>query len=146
MRPLSPADREPGPVSWPALLADALLAVHAAVVVFVVLGLGLIVLGGIAGWSWVRNPWFRLTHLLTIAVVAMQAWLGELCPLTVWEQDLRRAARQATYEGSFIEHWLSRLLYVDAAWWVFIAAYTVFAALVAFAWWRWPPRRLGRGD
>jgi hypothetical protein len=27
----------------------------------------------------------------------------------VWEQDLRRIAGEAINQGSFIEHWLSRL-------------------------------------
>jgi hypothetical protein len=68
--------------------------------------------------------------------IAAQAWLGRLCPLTVWEQDLRRLAGQDAYGESFIEHWLSRLLYWDLPWWVFVAAYTGFAGLVVRAWWR----------
>jgi Protein of Unknown function (DUF2784) len=53
----------------------------------------------------------------------------------VWEQDLRRLAGQGAYGESFIEHWLSRLLYWDLPGWVFVAAYTGFAGLVAGAWW-----------
>jgi hypothetical protein len=68
--------------------------------------------------------------------IAAQAWLGQLCPLTVWEQNLRRLAGETVYRESFIEHWLSRLLYWEAPWWVFVAAYTGFAVLVAAAW-RW---------
>lgn len=62
------------------------------------------------------------------------------CPPTVWEQDLRRLAGQGSYTHSFIEHWLSRLLYWEAPWWVFLAAYTAFALLMAVAWWWVPPK------
>jgi hypothetical protein len=128
-------------VSDPAFWADALLVVHVLVVVFVVGGQALILLGGWRGWAWIRSPAFRLTHLVTIAVVVLQAWLGRLCPLTMWEQDLRRAAGQAVHEQSFVEFWLARVLYLDLPWWVFVVAYTAFGALVVWSWWRFPPRR-----
>ncbi|MGH8078565.1 MAG: DUF2784 domain-containing protein, partial [Lysobacter sp.] len=66
---------------------------------------------------------------------------GALCPLTTWEQALRRRAGHDTYDESFIEHWLSRLIFFEAPWWAFVAAYTAFALLVLLTW-RWvPPRR-----
>lgn len=118
-----------------ALLADALLALHMGVVMFVVGLLPFVLIGGALGWRWVRHHGLRLWHLGLMAFIAAQAWLGRLCPLTVWEQDLRRQAGQTGYDTSFIEHWLSRLLYWDAPWWVFVAVYTAFAVLVALAWW-----------
>ena len=122
-----------------AALADALLVLHVGVVLFVVgLAVGVPV-GAARGWRWVRHRGLRLLHLGAIAFIAGQAWLGELCPLTVWEQDLRRLAGEATHGESFIGHWLGRLLYVDAPWWAFVAAYTAFAAFVAVLWWRVPP-------
>ncbi len=127
--------------STAALLADAMLALHVGIVVFVVGLLPLILLGGALGWGWVRHFGLRLTHLVLMAFIAAQAWLGQLCPLTVWEQDLRRLAGQGSYGESFIEHWLSRLLYWEAPWWVFVAAYTAFVLLVALAWWWVRPRR-----
>jgi hypothetical protein len=122
-------------------LADALLALHVGIVAFVVLGTLLVVIGGWRGWSWVRNRPFRIVHLGLMVFVALQAWLGRLCPLTVWEQALRNRAGQATYGESFMQHWLSRLIFFDAPWWVFVAAYTVFAALVVGCWWWLRPRR-----
>jgi len=32
------------------------------------------------------------------------------------------------------------VLYFDAPLWVFACLYSVFGALVAWAWWRYPPR------
>jgi hypothetical protein len=124
-----------------ALLADALLALHMGVVLFVVGLLPLVLVGGALGWRWVRNFRLRLTHLALMVFIAAQAWLDQLCPLTVWEQNLRRIAGESSYRESFIEHWLSRLLYWEAPWWVFVAAYTGFAVLLGVAWWWVRPRR-----
>jgi hypothetical protein len=116
------------------LAADLLLVVHALFVAFVVLGLVLIIAGGFLGWSWVRNPWFRIAHLAAIGVVVLQSWLGILCPLTTWEMALRAQAGAATYPGSFIAYWVGEILYYDLPAWVFVAAYTVFGLLVAATW------------
>lgn len=125
-------------------LADAILVLHIGVVAFVVLGEVLVLLGGWRGWRWVRNFKLRLTHLVLMLFIALQAWLGALCPLTVWEQALRRRAGEAAYGESFIEHWLSRLIFFDLPWWSFVVAYTAFAALVLLSWHRVPPRRQPR--
>jgi hypothetical protein len=126
------------------LFADLMLGLHVAVTAFVVLVLPLVLLGGWRRWSWVRNFWLRAAHLGLIGYIAAQAWLGELCPLTVWERALRDHAGLETYQESFIEYWLGQLLYIDAPWEAFVAAYTVFLLLVALAWWWVPPRRLRR--
>ncbi|MEO1594778.1 MAG: DUF2784 domain-containing protein [Pseudomonadota bacterium] len=123
------------------LAADALLLLHVGFVLFVVAGLALIWLGAWRGWRWVRQPYFRIAHLLCIGVVALQAWLGRICPLTIWEMALRERAGDATYDGAFIAHWLEALLYYNAPIWVFAVAYTAFAALVIASWVWVPPRR-----
>lgn len=123
------------------LLADALLALHVAIVLFVVGLLPLVLVGGALGWRWVRHFGLRLTHLGLMVFIAAQTWLEQLCPLTVWEQALRHTAGQSNYRESFIEHWLSRLLYWEAPWWVFVAAYTGFAVMVIMAWWWVRPTR-----
>jgi hypothetical protein len=128
------------PPAWPAIAADALLAVHFAIVLFVVLGQAAILLGGWRGWAWVRRPGFRWAHLVTIAVVVVQAWLGRLCPLTIWEQQLRERAGQGGHEQSFVAYWLGEWLYWDLPWWVFVVAYTAFGMLVLASWRWWPPQ------
>lgn len=113
---------------------------HVLFVAFVVFGLVLIVIGKFAAWSWVRNAWFRFAHLAAIGVVVLQAWIGMVCPLTTWEMAFRRNSGDPTYEGSFIAHWLSELIYYEAPWWVFVAAYTAFGALVVLCWFWVRPR------
>jgi hypothetical protein len=122
------------------LLADAVLILHAALVLFVVGGLILVIIGNLLKWRWGNSLWFRLAHLATIAFVVAEAWLGLVCPLTTLERWLRLKAKTATYEGSFIEHWLQALLFWQAPPWVFTAAYTAFALAVAVAWWYFPPK------
>jgi hypothetical protein len=123
------------------LLADLVLATHFAVVLFVVGGLVGVVAGNFFGWRFVNAWWFRVAHLAAIAVVVAQAWLGIVCPLTTLESWLRTQAGEAAYETSFIEHWLTRLLFYDAPAWAFTAAYSLFGLAVVAAWWRFPPGR-----
>jgi len=116
------------------LLADALLVTHVLFAVFVIFSLMLIFVGKFRSWMWVRNPWFRAIHLLGIGVVVLQSWLGVICPLTIWEMDLRSKAGETIYEGSFVKHWLNELLYYQAPPWVFVVCYTAFGGLVLASW------------
>jgi len=124
-------------------LADGVLVLHVAVVVFVVGGLVAIWLGRWRGVAWFDRPGFRFAHAAAIAFVVAESWLGLACPLTTLEHALRRqsgALAPVRPEG-FIAEALSRLLYWDAPAWVFTFAYTAFGVLVAATWWRLPPRR-----
>ncbi len=116
------------------LLADAILVIHFLFVVFVVFGLALILIGLRARWSWVHNRIFRIAHLAAIGIVVLQAWLGQLCPLTIWENNLRRLAGQSAYEETFVEHWLHQVLFYQAEPWVFAMIYTGFGVLVVLVW------------
>ena len=123
------------------LLADVVLLLHLAVVVFVIGGLLAIVTGNLLGWSWVNALSFRLLHLAAIAFIVVQSWLGQDCPLTVLESWLRLKAGSAAYTGGFIEHWVHRLMFFQAPGWVFTVVYSLFGTLVAATWWYFPPRR-----
>ena len=122
------------------LLADLVLSLHVAVVLFLVLGLIFIIVGNLRGWQWVNSLWFRLAHLAMIGVVISQGWLGALCPLTILEMRLREKAHLSTYEGSFIQYWLQRILYYEGPIWVFAVIYTLFGLAVLAAWRYFPPR------
>jgi hypothetical protein len=119
------------------VLADAVLVVHAAFVLFVVLGLPATWIGLARGAGFARDPWFRGLHLAAIGVVVLQAVLGQVCPLTTWEDALRGRATEA----GFIQRWVHAWLFWRAPAWVFTATYLAFGALVAATWWRFPPRR-----
>ncbi len=126
-----------------ALLANAVLLLHAALVAFVVLGLPLVWLGNARGWAWVNRLGLRGLHLLAIGVVVAEAWLGIECPLTTLEAWLRLQADptgQPVQGQDFIAHWVGRLLFYEAPAWAFTTAYSLFGLLVSWTWWRWPPR------
>ena len=116
------------------LMADTILIIHFTFVVFVVIGFMLILIGLFARWSWVQNPMFRIAHLAAVGFVVLQAWLGQLCPLTIWENELRRRAGQSGYTETFVEHWLRDILFYQAEPWVFTTIYTCFGTLVVFVW------------
>jgi Protein of Unknown function (DUF2784) len=127
------------------LLADAILLVHFAFVAFVVAGFALIWTGYLLRWSFVRNLRFRVIHLLAIGVVLAESLAGFICPLTTWENQLRiRAGKSAGYEGSFIQHWLDRLLFYEWSEVTFTIVYALFFLFVVVTFWVVRPRRQPR--
>ena len=83
------------------VLADLVLAGHAAFVVFVMLG-GLLVL------RWPRVAWVHVPSALWGVCVEVA---GKVCPLTPMENELRRAAGESGYPGGFLEHYVTPILY-----------------------------------
>jgi len=83
------------------LAADALVLAHLAFIVFVVLG------GLLVAWR-ARMAWLHLP------AAAWGAWIeasGAICPLTPWENRLRRLAGESGYPGGFVEHYLVPVVY-----------------------------------
>ena len=122
-------------------LADLVLVIHFAVVAFVVLGLVLVWMGRFLRWSFVRNFWFRLAHLTAIGTVVAESFAGMVCPLTTWENQLRSlAGGEKRYAGSFVQHWLHRVMFFDLGETTFTIAYVAFFLVVALSFWLVPPR------
>lgn len=129
----------PGTEAVYSAIADLVLVAHAGFVVFVVLGLVVIWVGGWRNWRFVRNLWFRLAHLAAIGVVAAEAVAGFICPLTTLENQLRvLAGGGERYTESFIQHWLHRVLFFDFHQSVFTWSYVAFFLCVALSLW-WVP-------
>jgi len=119
------------------VLADAILVLHLLFVLFVTGGFALILAGAALRWSWIRARRFRSLHLGAILLVAGESLAGMACPLTVWEDALRRAGPQ---HASFVGRWISRLLYYDFPEWIFAVVYVAYALAVVLAWRLVPPR------
>jgi hypothetical protein len=83
------------------LLADLVVGLHLAFVLFVVLG-------GLLALRWPRVAWL---HLPAVVWGALIEWRGWICPLTPLELALRRRAGDAGYQGGFLEHYLVPVLY-----------------------------------
>jgi hypothetical protein len=128
-----------------ALLADLIVVVHLCYVGFTLGGEIVILLGGPLRWRWVRNLSFRIVHLASVALVAVEALAGAQCPLTTWEYQLRVMAGQRV-EGqiSFIARLVRSLIFYDFPAWVFLAAYVGFAILVGLSFVLVAPKRSSR--
>jgi Protein of Unknown function (DUF2784) len=86
---------------WYRLAADAVLIVHFAFVLFVVLG-ALLVL---------RWPRLARVHVPVALYGALIEFAGFVCPLTPLEQWLRHRGGEAGYTGGFVEHYIVAALY-----------------------------------
>jgi hypothetical protein len=121
-------------------LADLVVALHVGYVSFVIAGQLLILLGLALRWDWVRNPWFRIAHLLAIVIVGFEAVCGIECPLTIWEGSLRHLAGQDIGEGSFLGRLLHNLIFYDFETWILNLAHVTFALVVIATFLVAPPR------
>lgn len=95
------------------ILADMVVLVHFFWILFMLAGFILT----LSGFFWKRffDMWlFRVLHLFGIVYVGLLTILGEYCPLTILENNLRgRYNPSLTYPGSFIAHYLKRVVYPD---------------------------------
>jgi hypothetical protein len=123
------------------LLADGVVALHVAYVSYIVFGQLLIWLGIALRWAWIRNPWFRWTHLLMMLLVGVEAVLAIECPLTRWERILRERAGQQVSGDSFVGQLLHKLIFVDWPPWVIDSLHISFALVVLGTFVLFPPRR-----
>src|SRR5215470_6365120 len=112
------------------LLADAILLLHALIVLFNLGALPVIWLGHFRNWSFVRSFSFRFAHLLLIAFIAAESVLGAICPLTTWEDQSRlKAGLDPRYPKGYVAHWVHKLLFYDLDERIFTIGYVSFFAL-----------------
>ena len=125
---------------WYALAADALVGIHILYVAYIVVGLVLILVGLRRKWNWVRNPWFRVTHLLAILIVIYEIIVRANCPLTTWEMQLRAMAGQAVNQATFMDRLLTFILVADAPRWLVSGLYFAFGLAITLVFVFAPPR------
>jgi hypothetical protein len=119
------------------LLADAILIFHFLFVLFVVGGLPAIWIGAWLKLDFVRNIWFRITHLAAILFVVGESLFGIVCPLTIWEDNLR----QLESDSSFIQRWIHHILFYELPEGLLTLAYIIFAILIVATFLLIPPCR-----
>ncbi len=112
------------------------LAFHFAIIVFNVAGLALIPLGAWRRWRCVHGFGWRLLHLLSLAVVALQAVADRACFLTIWQSQLSGGG----HSQPMIASWINHLIYWPLPLWVFAVIYTLVWLYTLVLWWRVPPR------
>ncbi|HET7163497.1 MAG TPA: DUF2784 domain-containing protein [Rhodanobacteraceae bacterium] len=124
------------------MAALLILSLHFAIIAFNVAGCMLAPIGAWRGWRWVRGFWWRLAHLASLAVVALQALLGRACFLTILEGDLAGAS----HAQPLIAGWMERLIYLPLPLWIFAVAYVAVFAYVIALWVFVRPRVPWRDD
>ncbi len=112
-------------------LADLVLVLHLAFIVFAVAG-GLLAL---------RWRWAPLVHLPAALWGVLIEVSGGVCPLTPLESALRCAAGASGYSGGFIEHYLVPTIYpvaLSPRVGLLLAGLVVLANALAYSivWWR----------
>lgn len=112
------------------ILADIVVVLHLAYVLFVILGLVAVGVGYIRKWRWVRNRWFRLIHLSMITIVVVESLLSITCPLTTLENWFRRQAGGIQTSGSFVGRLAHELLFINLSPGWFPILYCGFGAAV----------------
>ena len=117
------------------LLADLVLIVHLAFVVFVLCG-GLLMLR----WRWIA--WLHLPAAVWAAVVEFTGWI---CPLTPLENWLRAQGGETSYNSDFVAQYLLPVLYPgDLTRDLQLLLATVVVILnAAIYWWLWRMQAYG---
>ncbi len=110
-------------------LADLIVVVHLAFILFVMLG-------GLAVLRWPRLAWAH------VPAVLWGVWIefsGGICPLTPLENHFRVLAGEAGYDGGFVEHYLIPLIYPHdlTRGTQFVLGAIVIAVNLAVYGWRW---------
>ena len=118
-----------------AALADGVLLLHFAFILFVAVG-GLLVL------RWRRVAWIHIPCAIWGVAIEFGGWI---CPLTPLENRLRALAGEATYQGDFIARHLTPVIYPEgmpreAQVALGLAALVVNLAIYALVWSRARPR------
>jgi uncharacterized protein DUF2784 len=121
------------------IAADAVIALHALFIVFVMLGALLVV------W----RPRFSCLHLPAVVWAALLEFNGWICPLTPLEVALRQRAGDAGYEGGFIDHYIVAAIYpagLTRDIQILLGALVVTLNVIAYGvlWRRWALRRASR--
>jgi hypothetical protein len=121
----------------PRVLADLIVVMHGAYIVYVLAGALLVR----------RRPWTVWPHVAAVAWGVYVAAFHRVCPLTPLEIGLRLRAGQSGYSGGFVEHYLIPVIYPSGLTPRIQAAEAVLVVTVNLALYGWVvrARRMERG-
>ena len=114
--------------------ADVVVLLHITFVVFVAVGV-------VAVWRWPGLIWGHVPSVIWGITVELTSGV---CPLTPLEQWLLTQSGQMGYQGAFLTHYLSPLLYPTGLtfdWQLFLAAFAAILNMFGYYFvWRFPRR------
>ncbi len=124
------------------VLADAIVIIHFAWILFMLLGF-ILTLCGFFYRSFFDRWLFRTLHLCGIAYVSLLAIMGKYCPLTILENTLRtRYDPELGYPGSFIVHYIEKLVYPDVSPLIILIPTVIIAVFTIVVFIVRPPERI----
>lgn len=103
------------------LLADAVMLIHFGFLAFVALG----------GFVARRHRWVLVPHVAAVGWGALTVTVGLECPLTSWENTLRRLGDEGGLPRGFVDTYLTGVVYPQE---YLPAAQLLVAALVVASW------------
>ena len=86
------------------LMADLVVVVHLAFILFVAVG-------ALLAWRW---PWLLLLHAPSLAWAVASVTFGVACPLTPLEKSFRRLAGEEGYSGGFVDRYVEGVVYPES--------------------------------
>jgi hypothetical protein len=120
------------------LLADAIVIIHLAFVIFAVFG-------GLLVFKWKRVAWLHVPAFLWAALIEFAGWV---CPLTPLENSFRELAGATPYDTDFVAHYLLPLLYPAALTrnlQIFLGVLVLSVNVGVYGWLLWRARQTSAG-
>ena len=116
------------------ILADTVVVLHLAFILFVALG-------ALLAWRW---PWLVWAHVPSLAWGVGTLTVGFPCPLTAAEKAMRRRAGDEGYRSGFVDHYVEDVVYPQE----YSSALRALAVVVVVAGYvglrrRFSPRQVG---
>ena len=115
------------------ILSDIVLLIHFTWILFIILGFPIAIALGMRR--------LRIFHTVALIGTVIMQVTGTICPLTDFEEYLRRTVAPGfSYGGSFIVSWLRHLIYIEdigvslVIIYVLTGVYLVFVILSYFLW------------
>jgi len=107
------------------ILADIVVATHFLWILF-------LIFGAIPGR---RIRWVRILHICSLIFSVLLQLNNWICPLTHLEVWLR-AKSGWTYSGGFIQHYIEKLVYLEAPRWTIFAGTVMVIMVTIWIYWR----------
>ena len=117
-------------------LADLILIIHFAVVLFIIFGFCFPIFYKFK-FNFAKNYYIRIIHISLITIVLVETLAGVICPLTIIENLLRNS----TQSESLIAKLLRDLLFWDFSISYFLLIYFVCFSWTVFIWFFFPPNK-----
>ncbi len=122
------------------IAANLIAAAHIGYFLFIVGGSVGLAIGAAKRWKWIRNPWFRFSHLLAVYVVIIEDVINFApCPLNTMEWQLRSGSGSIE-ASSGVGGLLDRLLFHTVPGRVLDLIYWSLAVLLLVALFVVPPK------